>query len=389
MKSDQIRDMLFRLQDRTYREFQVKLIPNVPPESVIGVRTPALRALAKELRQADVSGFLRSLPHRYFDENQLHAFLISDIRDYDRCAEEVDRFLPYVDNWATCDQMSPAVFRKHPTELLERIRSWLQSDQPYTVRFGVGMLMQHYLDGRFDPSYPELVAALRSEEYYVNMMIAWYFATALAKQYEQVLPYLEKRRLDAWTHNKAIQKALESRRITPEQKAYLRSLKVGKDAPRASGDRHTSGSIELRRIDDQNRAACELLSVKDAQRQYIADNARSLAAAKEHADVARPFAIYADGRMVGFAMLAFDEANEDPDDRYWLWRFMIDQKEQGKGFGRAALAEIIRYFRAHGADTITLSTKPSNTAALALYHAFGFAENGQMNGEEQILKLRL
>lgn len=222
----QIREELFRLQDTAYHDFQSKLIPTVDPERIIGVRTPDLRKYAKQLvRQEDVSEFLRDLPHLYFDENQLHAFLLSELKDYDQCVEEVVRFLPYIDNWATCDQLSPKVFRKHREELLENIREWVRSSETYTIRFGIGMLMQHYLDDGFEVEYPEMVSEVRSEEYYVNMMIAWYFATALAKRYEQVLPFLEGHRLDPLTHNKAIQKAVESYRITPEQKEYLRSLK--------------------------------------------------------------------------------------------------------------------------------------------------------------------
>ena len=218
---------LFQRQDIPYRDFQRKLIPAVDPLAFIGVRTPELRALAKELiRRADIGVFLSALPHAYFDENQLHAFIISEMKDYDRCIGEVKRFLPYVDNWATCDQMSPKVFRKHRPELLACIREWIASPEPYTVRFGLGMLMEHYLDEDFDPVYPEMAAAVRSDEYYVNMMVAWYFATALAKQYDAVLPYMEHQRLDPWTHNKAIQKSVESYRITPEQKEYLRSLKI-------------------------------------------------------------------------------------------------------------------------------------------------------------------
>ena len=226
MRKEEIRKELFLLRDEKYGEFQAKLIPNADPETVIGVRTPALRKYAKELiRREDVSGFLDALPHEYFDENQLHAFLISEMKDYEHCIREVERFLPYVDNWATCDQMSPKVFKKHRSELLLRIREWIRSDRTYTIRFGVGMLMQHFLDEDFDSAYPEMVAELRSDEYYVNMMIAWYFATALAKQYETVLPYLEEKRLDTWTHNKTIQKAVESCRITAEQKEYLKTLK--------------------------------------------------------------------------------------------------------------------------------------------------------------------
>ena len=223
----QIREELFRLQDTEYRDFQNKLIPTADPDVVIGVLTPELRKYAAQLvKNEEVSEFLSDLPHRYFDENQLHAFIVSEIRDFDRCIREVIRFLPYVDNWATCDQMSPKVFRKHKSELLPHIREWMDSGKTYTVRFGIGMLMQHFLDGDFRPEYPEMVARIRSGEYYINMMVAWYFATALAKQYEQIVPFLVNRRLDGWTHNKAIQKAVESYRIAPEQKEYLKSLKV-------------------------------------------------------------------------------------------------------------------------------------------------------------------
>ena len=218
---------LYDLQDLKYRDMQIKIIPTVEPESVIGVRTPELKSIAKDiLKDGNYKGFLEELPHRYFEENQLLAFIISGIKDLNECMEELETFLPYVDNWATCDQMSPKIFRKHKDVLLSHIEEWVNSEKTYTVRFGVGMLMEHFLDDDFDPLYPELVAKLRSEEYYVNMMIAWYFATALAKQYESILPFIEEKRLDDWTHNKAIQKSLESRRITEEQKLYLKSLKV-------------------------------------------------------------------------------------------------------------------------------------------------------------------
>ena len=223
---EHIREELFRLQDVGYRDFQAKLMPTADPETMIGVRTPALRAYAKQLvKNGDVSAFLRDLPHMYFDENQLHAFIIAELKDFDECLAEVNRFLPYVDNWATCDQLSPKVFKKHKPDLLESIKTWIASDETYTVRFGIGMLMEHYLDEAFDPAYPEMVASVRSDEYYINMMIAWYFATALAKQWDATLPYIEGMKLDVWTHNKAIQKSVESRRITPEQKEHLKSLK--------------------------------------------------------------------------------------------------------------------------------------------------------------------
>lgn len=227
MHSQEIQNDLFSLQDKSYRDFQIRLIPGMSSETMIGVRTPELRKLAKSLiKKEGTREYLLELPHRYFDENQLHAFLLSEMKDYDQCIVEVERFLPYVDNWATCDQMSPKVFRKHRPELLDHIREWILSDQTYTVRFAVGMLMEHFLDEDFHAAYPEMVAGISSKEYYVNMMIAWYFATALAKQYDEVLPYIENRRLEPWTHNKVIQKAIESYRITPDQKSYLRELKV-------------------------------------------------------------------------------------------------------------------------------------------------------------------
>ena len=227
MRTEEIRKELFALRDEGYRAFQSKLIPTVAPGRMIGVRTPELRRFAKELfRSGAAEDFLLELPHAYFDEDQLHAFLLSEEKDFSRCLEGVSRFLPYIDNWATCDQLSPRVFSRRRRELLAPIRSWIASGETYSVRFGVGMLMQHFLDADFDPSFPETVAAIRSEEYYVRMMVAWYFATALAKQYDAVLPFLKKRRLDRWTHNKAIAKACESRRISPEQKEYLRSLKA-------------------------------------------------------------------------------------------------------------------------------------------------------------------
>jgi 3-methyladenine DNA glycosylase AlkD len=222
-----IQEELFKRQDTKYRDFQGGLIPGKTSDVMIGVRTPQLRALAKEISKAgDYEEFLKDLPHKYFDEDQLHAFIISGIKDYDRAMEELEAFLPYVDNWATCDQMSPKVFKKNKMDLLKHIKEWIKSDKTYTIRFGIGMLMEHFLDEDYDLKYPRMVAEVRSDEYYVNMMIAWYFATALAKQYDSILPFIEGKKLDVWTHNKAIQKAVESYRITPEQKEYLKTLKV-------------------------------------------------------------------------------------------------------------------------------------------------------------------
>ena len=218
---------LYGLQDLKYRDMQIRIIPNISPESIIGVRTPELRTMAKDMIKAgNYKDFLKELPHKYFEENQLHAFIISEIKDLKESFEALRKFLPYVDNWATCDQMSPKIFKKHRDELLAHIKEWIGSDRTYTIRFGVGMLMEHFLDADYDPRYPEMVAKIKSEEYYVKMMIAWYFATALAKQYELVLPYLEDKRLDDWVHNKTIRKSIESYRITDEQKAYVRTLKV-------------------------------------------------------------------------------------------------------------------------------------------------------------------
>lgn len=223
---EEIRARLFEMQDPEYRDFHAKLIPTIDRENIIGVRTPALRKYAKEAaKNPQIKEFLSALPHKYYDENNLHGFVIEQIRDFEECLEAVDAFLPYVDNWATCDLMSPKVFGKHTDELMSSIRRWLASGETYTIRYGVNMLMRFFLDEEFQPEYPELVAGIQSDEYYVKMAVAWYFATALSKQYDTVVPYLENHRLDVWTHNKAIQKARESYRITEEQKEYLKTLK--------------------------------------------------------------------------------------------------------------------------------------------------------------------
>lgn len=224
---DEIREEFETLKDEQYKNFQVKLMPTIHAETVIGVRTPQLRCMAKKYAKSDkVENFLELLPHEYFDENQLHAFIISLEKDFEICVARVEKFLPYIDNWATCDQLSPKVFKKNAKNLLPYIDKWIVSDKTYTVRFAIGMLMQHFLDEYFDSSYLLKVSKIYSEEYYINMMIAWYFATALAKQYDAALPYIEEKRLDIWTHNKTIQKAIESNRISVEQKVYLRQLKI-------------------------------------------------------------------------------------------------------------------------------------------------------------------
>ena len=220
-------ELLFQLQDKSYRDFQSKLIPTIPVETIIGVRIPAIRKLAKEYgKDPESVEFLKQLPHTYYDENILHALLVAEIKDYEVCVKEVERFLPYVDNWAVCDIFSPKVFRKNKDKLIDKIREWTASGQPYTCRFGMEMLMTHFLDEDFRVEYLEIPATVHSEEYYVNMMIAWFYATALAKQWDATIGYIEDQRLDTWTHNKTIQKARESYRITPEQKEYLKTLKM-------------------------------------------------------------------------------------------------------------------------------------------------------------------
>ena len=229
--NNEIQKALFAKQDLKYKDFQSKLIPTINSKTVIGVRTPDLRAIAKDFaKHPDVEKFLSTLPHKYYDENQVHAFILSLIKDYDDCVLHVDAFLPFVDNWATCDQMRPKVFAKaaNREKLLKDAHRWIEAPvtKVYTVRFGIETLMSFFLDENFDPKYLKWVSKIRSEEYYLNMMVAWFFATALAKQYEATLPYVEKRVLDTWTHNKTIQKAIESYRITDAQKAYLKTLKL-------------------------------------------------------------------------------------------------------------------------------------------------------------------
>ena len=227
MLGEEIIKELFKLQDTGYRDMQKKIIPSADPDTLIGVRTPELRRYAKQIsKQKDASDFLNALPHKYFDENQLHAFIISGIKDYNECVKEVESFLPFIDNWATCDQMSPKVFKKNKKDLLDHIRTWIRSEKTYTVRFGIKMLMDHFLDDDFDGIYPDMVAQIRSDEYYIQMMSAWYFATALAKQYDTVIPYLLERKLYAPIHNKTIRKAVESDRISSEQKMYLKGLRI-------------------------------------------------------------------------------------------------------------------------------------------------------------------
>ncbi|MBQ4036354.1 MAG: DNA alkylation repair protein [Paludibacteraceae bacterium] len=225
---EEIKKRLFALQDTQYKAFHSKLVPNINADKIIGVRTPELRKLAKEYaKNKQIDDFLASAEHDYYEETNLHGFIISETKDYDQCINELDRFLPVVDNWATCDLLSPKVFKqkKNHERLIEDIKRWMSSDQPYTVRFGIEMLMSYFLDDDFKPEYLQWVAKEKVEHYYIKMMVAWFFATALAKQWDAAIPFIEQKTMDKWVHNKAIQKAVESYRITDSQKAYLRTLK--------------------------------------------------------------------------------------------------------------------------------------------------------------------
>lgn len=225
-----VRETLFSMQDLSYRDFHAKLIPTVSPERIIGVRTPALRKYAVEFsRTSDAGVFLELLPHQYYEENNLHAFLIEKLPDFQQTIRALDRFLPYVDNWATCDMMAPKIFKKNRPALFIKAKEWISSGDLYTVRYGIKVLMDHFLDEDFTTECLEIVSSVRSEEYYIRMMIAWYFATALAKRREETFPYIRDRRLPVWIHNKAIQKAVESNRISKEEKTILRALKIAKE----------------------------------------------------------------------------------------------------------------------------------------------------------------
>ena len=226
----EIQKELFSLQDKEYMKFLSKLTPNVSEDTIIGVRIPEIRKLAKKLvKNNEYEDFLKELPHKYYDENLLHGAIISESKDFEKCIELLDSFLPFVDNWAVCDTISPKIFKKHKKELIEKIKEWSQSDKTYTCRFGVEMLMTHFLDEDFKKEYLEMVANIHSEEYYVKMVIAWFFATALAKQWDYAVIYLENNRLDVWAHNKTIQKARESLRILEDKKGYLKRLKRKKE----------------------------------------------------------------------------------------------------------------------------------------------------------------
>lgn len=227
MTNNEIENRLFELRDDKYRQFKARLVPNVPCEQIIGVRIPNVRAFAKQLvKSKETDGFIAELPHKYTDENNLHGFIISECKDYDKTVKYLDEFLPYIDNWETCDILNPKAFKKNKTRLKGDIFRWLSSQHTYTVRFGIEMAMAHFLDDDFDAELMDAVSKVKSDEYYVNMMIAWYFATALSKQWDSAVIYLQNNALDKWVHNKTVQKAIESYRITDAEKNYLRSIKI-------------------------------------------------------------------------------------------------------------------------------------------------------------------
>ena len=227
---NKIKNDLLLMQDKTYKDFHSKLMPTINPDSIIGIRVPVLRDYAKKLFKENsiesLNSFLKNLPHEFYEENNIHAFIIEKINNFDECIFYLEDFLPYIDNWATCDMLNPKIFKNNCEKLLEKIYQWINSDSVYTVRFAIGMLMRYFLDEKFETKYLDLVASINSEEYYINMMRAWFFATALAKQYEQTFPYIKNYSLDKWTHNKTIQKANESFRITKEQKEELKKYRV-------------------------------------------------------------------------------------------------------------------------------------------------------------------
>ena len=225
-----IKNDLLSMQDKTYKDFHSKLMPTINSNSIIGVRVPVLRDYAKKLFKENsiesLNSFLKNLPHEFYEENNIHAFIIEKLNNFDECIFYLENFLPYIDNWATCDMLNPKIFKNNCEKLLEKIYQWINSDSVYTVRFGIGMLMRFFLDEKFETKYLDLVISINSEEYYINMMRAWFFATALAKQYEQTFPYIKNYSLDKWTHNKSIQKAKESFRISKEQKEELKKFRV-------------------------------------------------------------------------------------------------------------------------------------------------------------------
>jgi len=361
---EEIRMELFSMQDLKYREFHSRLMPTVDKELVIGVRTPDLRKYAKKLVKEKpelAAAFLKDLPHKYYEENNLHAFIVEQIKDFDECLGETDRFLTYIDNWATCDCFVPKVFKNNPEQLLAIVERWVKSDEVYRVRYGVKMLMDLYLEEYFEERFLEMAASAadRLKDYYIKMVVAWYFATALAKQYDAVLPYIESCRLESWTHNKAIQKAIESYRITPEQKEYLRTLKVQEAKIIKWNDKYSKDFID---ISMEWLVKYDLLEDIDLE------------------ILNHPYEnILYDGGMIFFARLGKDIAGTvsmmKMDEKSWeIVKLGVKEKYQGRGIGRKLMDTVMDFAYEKGAEKIVLFTNSKLATAIELYFKYGFKE---------------
>lgn len=350
-----ILEKLFSLQDLEYKAFHIKLMPTVSPENVIGIRIPVLRRLAKEIKNTDEGSlFLKKLPHKYYEENNLHAFLIEGIDDFDSCVAELERFLPYVDNWATCDSMRPKCFKKNKDKLLLYIEKWLKSDSIYTVRFAVECLMIYFLDESFDVKYLEMVSQIKSEEYYVNMMIAWYFATALAKQWTDAVRFLENNRLSPWVHNKTIQKAVESYRITGEQKAYLKTLK----------NNYTVKVFEY--LPDE---------AMDIRIKVFVDEQGFYDEIDDTDKFAKHIVLYDNGKAISTCrVFPYGEGGV-----YALGRLCVLKSERGKKIGSRMLKEAENCVLASGGNSLILH---SQYHARDFYKKSGYSEYGEMEYEQ-------
>jgi RimJ/RimL family protein N-acetyltransferase/3-methyladenine DNA glycosylase AlkD len=379
---------LTALQDKPYRQFQAKLIPTLPPERIIGVRMPAIRALAKELRDTDEAATLMAtLPHDYYEEYLLHGCWIAQIRDTAALLEALERFLPFVDNWAVCDCLTPKAFARHEDAQLKAIRRWLDDRHPYTVRFGIRMLMQFYLDDTFDPVYPAMVANVRSGHYYVQMMQAWYFATALAKRYDAVIPYLQNKKLPPWIHNKTIQKAVESYRITPRQKEYLRTLRL---KPLTSPKALKTPRLILRKARPEDLDAIwqnvwrdesiadQMLWRPTRTRDEAIDRLERTMAYQAQAP-AYFVCLKATGEPIGFAGIwqVEDGVFEDSG-------ICVAAAHQNQGYGKEILAALLGLafdrLKAHG---FIYSCFQENARSAAVCKAFGFAYTHSQNGVRQ------
>ncbi len=378
-----IQKILIKNSEADFAAFQRRLLPTLPAESILGVRTPLLKKLAAELiKKGGYEPFLSSLPHKYFEENQLHAFIISSFSDFEKTLGEVSRFLPYVDNWATCDQLIPRAFGKSPEALLPYISKWIKSREVYTARFAIGLLMRHFLDERFKSEYLRAVSEVRSREYYINMMSAWYFATALTKRYEETLPYFTERQLDAWVHNKAIQKARESFRVPPERKVFLNTLKT-KPLSLRKYNKADAKSV-LSWIDGEDvfyKWSAGRLGEYPLSEKVFEDFFKGLAPEEE----AVRLVAYDEKGICGFLTMRY------PDGEKSALRFgfiITDSSRRGEGLGRRMLSLALAYAKKKfNAEKITLGVFANNPTAKRCYEHVGFKDSGireeySINGEK-------